>query len=263
MQSMLISMHKLVGFLFLIPTLSFAQFEDISTIATDLVLLSQKYVEPIAEASVYQSSGGWYTSAKKKELWDLQISVQGNLLFIPKKSSDFLIEESRLLNLSIQGDATTAYAPTGLGGVTNVVLEGSIDGEVFEFDSPEGLSQSYLPHAQVQMALTMWHGTTLIGRYSPKININSTQYELFGFGLKHNLSQWLMNQNNTSLNLAGLITYSNYSVNDTFSEIELPIGSLNSINVDGQTFSFNILASKGVDNFTFSTAIGLATSKFE
>lgn len=255
-------MRKLASLVFLIPFISYSQFEDVSAIAGDLVLLSDQYVSPAAEAAVYQSSGGWYTSAKEKELWELEVSLQGNLLFIPNKSADFLIDESLLSNLSIQGDATTALTPTALGGDNVVVLEGSIDGEVFEFDSPEGISQSYLRHAQAQASLGLWHGTTLIARYSPKIKIKKTFYRTVGVGVQHNISQWF-SPNDTSFDLAGLISYSNYSVSDNFTAVDLPIGVLNSVNVDGQSYSFNLIASKAINDFTFSGAFGLVTSDFE
>jgi len=256
-------MPRIFASFLLIPLFGFSQFDDVSTIAGDLVLLSDQYVSPAAEAAVYQSSGGWYTSAKKKDLWDLEVSLQGNLLFIPNRSSDFLIDESQLNNIRIQGSETSALTPTALGGDQTVVLEGSIDGDVFEFDSPEGLNQSYLRHAQIQASLGLWKGTSVIGRISPKIRIKNTYYELLGFGLQHNLSQWIRSLNDSSFSFAGLVTYSNFTVSDTFTAVTLPVGVLKSVNVDGESFAFSLLASNEIGDFTISGAIGLATSDFE
>ena len=256
-------MHRLKYLLFFYSAISFAQFDDVSDIAEDLVFLADKYVSPAAEASAYQSSGGWYTSAKKKELWDLEISLQGNLLFIPNKAKNFLLNESDLINLSIQGDATSASLPTALGGDDFVVIEGNIGDDPFEFDSPEGINESYVKHAQLQASLGLWKGTSLIGRFSPKIKINKTYYQILGFGVQHNLSQWIPSIKETSFDLSGLLTYSFYSVSDTFSEVNLPIGTLNSVVVDGESLMFNIIASKQIEKFTFSTAIGLTSSKFD
>ena len=250
-------------FMLLTSVTAFAQFDDINAVAGDLVYLADQYVSPAAEASAYQSSGGWYTSAKKKELWDLEISLQGNLLFIPKKSKNFLIDESKLDNIYIPGTATTSLSPTALGGENFVVLEGTINGDVFEFDSPEGLNSSYVRHAQLQASLGLWYGTTFIARYSPKIKINKTYYQTLGFGFNHNISQWIPKLNESSYSISGLITYSVYSVSDTFSAVDLPIGKLNSVIVDGESFMFNIVASKEVKKFNFSTAVGLTSSKFE
>ena len=256
-------MHRLKYLLFFYSAISFAQFDDVSDIAEDLVFLADKYVSPAAEASAYQSSGGWYTSAKKKEFWDLEISLQGNLLFIPNKSKNFLLNESDLKNLSIQGDETSASLPTALGGDNFVVIEGSIGDDPFEFDSPEGINESFVKHAQLQASLGLWKGTSLIGRFSPKIKINKTYYQILGFGVQHNVSQWIPSLKETSFDLSGLLTYSFYSVSDTFSAVNLPIGTLNSVVVDGESLMFNIIASKQIEKFTFSTAIGLTSSKFD
>ena len=255
--------HKLSFLLIFSSTIAFAQFDDVFAVARDLVFLTEQYVSPAAEASVYQSSGGWYTSAKKKKLWDIEISVQGNLFFIPKKSNNFLIEEALLDNIKIQGEATTALTPTAIGGLNTVRLEGTINGDTFQLDSPEGINESYLKHAQVQASVGLWEGTSLIVRYAPKIKIDKTYFESQGIGLQNNISQWISPLNDATFNLAGLVSYTIYSVSDTFSEINLPVGSLNSVIVDGQSFMVNIIGSKQVDKFIFSSAIGLVSSKFE
>lgn len=258
-------MRRLLALVYLFSALAVAQNEqDISDIAADMVFLSDQYVTPAAEAAVYQSSGGWYTSAKPKQLWDLEFSLQGNMLFIGSKHKQFLIDENDLLNIRIQGDATTANTPTALGGDDYVVLEGNIGTDEFEFDSPEGLNEPNVKHAQLQAALGLWKGTTLIARYSPKIKINKTYYQILGFGAQHNLSQWFAKDSDSlnTFNLAVMGTYSFYSVSDTFSEVKIPIGRLNSVVVDGESFMFNLIASKEVKRFTFSTAVGLTRSSF-
>ncbi len=256
-------MHKLKYVILFYSGIAFAQFDDIGDIAGDLVFLADKYVSPAAEASAYQSSGGWYTSANKKGLWDLEISLQGNLLFIPNKSKNFLLDESDLQNLSIQGDATSANLPTALGKDNYVVIEGNIGDDSFEFDSPEGINETYVRHAQLQASLGLWEGTSFIGRFSPKIKINKTYYQILGFGLQHNLSQWIPSIKETSFNFSGLLTYSFYSVSDTFTAVNLPIGTLNSVVVDGESLMFNLIASKQIKKFTFSSAIGITSSKFD
>ena len=233
-------------------------------LVNDLVYLAGEYTFPAAEAAAYQSSGGWYTSAKKKELWDLEISLQGNLLFIPNNSKNFVINEANLDNLEIQGEATTSNTPTALGGDNYVVLEGTFLGGDFEFDSPEGINESHVKHVQIQASLGLWEGTSLISRFSPKIKINKTYYQLFGLGLQHNISQWIPRLEQSTFDISGLISYSFYSVSDNFTPVNLPLGNeLNSVVVDGQSFMFNLMASKQLNKFNISSAIGMTSSKFE
>ena len=259
-----ISMRRLLFIVLCSSSMTYAQIPaDVFDVAADMVFLSGQYVDPAAEAAVYQSSGGWYTSAKTKELWDVEISVQGNLLFIPNKSKNFVINNDDLANLQIKGSATSALTPTALGEDNFVVLEGSIDGNPFEFDSPEGINESYAKHAQIQASVGLWKGTAFTVRYSPKIKFDKTYYQIIGVGLQHSISQWMPKLKESTFHLAGLITYSNYSVSDSFSAINLPqVGTLNSVIVDGQSFMFNVIASKEVKNFDFAAAIGVTSTSF-
>ncbi len=256
-------MHKLKYLFLFYSTLSFAQLDDIANIASDLVFLADKYVSPAADASVYQFSGGWYTSAKKRDLWDLQVSLQGNLLFIPNKSKSFVFSEFELQNLSVKGEETSASTPSALGGTNIVVLEGTLGNDSFEFDSPQGIDESYVKHVQLQASLGVWKGTSLIARFSPKIQINKTYYQILGFGIQHNFSQGIPSMSESSFSLAGLLTYSFYTVGDKFTPVSLPIGELSSVIVDGQSVMFNVIASKEIDRFNVSTAVGITSSKFD
>lgn len=255
-------MRKLICIAFLLPVTLFGQNQDLDNVAGDLIFLTGEYVSPAAEATTYQSSGGWYTSAKKKELWDLEISLQGNVLFVPSSEQDVLIEEANLVNLTIQGGGTFTSIPSALGGESNVVFEGVINDSEFEFEAPEGLGQSYVNHYQLQAGLGIWKGTTLIGRYSPKIKINKTHYQVMGLGIQHNISQWIPSLESTSFDLAGLVSYSNYNVSDEFTPANLVLGTINAINVEGESVQFNLLASKAVKSFDFTAGIGINVSSF-
>ncbi len=241
--------------------MSFSQLDDIADIAQDLVFLADQYVSPAADASVYQFSGGWYTSANKKDLWDLEFSLQGNLLFIPNRDKNFLINEADLINIGIKGDATSGNTPSALGGTNTIELEGSLNDETFEFDSPQGVDETYIKHAQIQATLGLWYGTSFIARYSPKIQINKTYYQILGFGLQHNISQWFSEE--PKLNIASLITYSFYTIGDNFTPVSLPLGQLDSVIVDGRSLTLGIIASKQFDRLIVSSAIGLSSSNFD
>ena len=66
----------------------------------------------------------------------------------------------------------------------------------------------------------------------------------------------------SSYHIGTLITYSNYNVEDEFNEADLILGTINAIKVDGQSFSFNLVGSKSINQFDFSAALGLTSTKF-
>jgi len=259
---MQISMRRLVFILFILPVLSLSQDQDLNDLAGDLIFLTGQYVEPAAQATIYQSSSGWFKNAKALNLWEVDLSLQANALFLPKRKQSFEISEANFVNLSIKGNETTATIPTALGGESNVVLEGSINGNSIEIDAPEGLNESVFNYFQFQASLGLWKGTTFIARYAPKIKINKSYYQAFGFGLQHNISQWIPTIDNSKFNLAALISYSNYNVSDEFSPANFVLGTVNAINVEGSSILFSILASKTIKKLDFTAAIGVTKSEF-
>jgi hypothetical protein len=240
-----------------------AQFQDVSTAASDLIFLTEKYISPAAEASVYQSSGGWFNNFEAKSVFEVELSLQYNVLFIPNKNRSFLVQEDELQNITILGEQASAEIPTALGNDDVVVLQGTINGSPFEFDAPEGINDKTVKHTQLQASIGFWKNTNVIVRYAPNIKINDTSYQSYGVGISHNLNQWIKPLNTSSYQFGLLFNYVFTSVEDTFNPADLLIGMINGIAVNADTFGFNILASKRYRKFDFSATLGLATSKFD
>lgn len=236
--------------------------QDIDDVVSDLILLSQRYINPAAKGVSYQASSGWYSTAEKKDQWNLEVSVQGGLLLLPEKFKTFTVNQSELINLSILTPDQVVELPTSIGGTDILELEGSINDDTFRFDAPEGIDENYVSQANIQAALTFWKGTTLMARLSPKIKVKETSYNTFGVGLHHNLSQWF-GQSDSNFSLGALVAYSNFNVEDTFTNINLVIGNLNSVAVQGDSFTYQLTASQRVNNFAITGGLGLISSSFD
>lgn len=255
-------MRKLYFIFLLISATAFAQFDDVGEVAEDLLLLTDRYITPAAEGAVYQVGGGWYTSARPKAMWDLELSAQANLLFIPSKFTSFTFSESELQNLSIQGGQTQTEIPTALGNDNAVVLEGTILNNPFEFETPEGLNRSSMPHANLQASLGVWGGTTLIARYSPKIKIDKTKLQHLGVGLQHNISQWFTPEDYQGIQLSALGSYTYFTIDTQFSPVDLTLGSLEEMEVDSNSYFFSLIASKQFSDIDITAALGLTSTKY-
>ena len=68
-----------------------------------MLLISNKYVSPAAEAAVYQSTGSWYSSAKSLDLFEVDLSLHVSMpcLFLNAQKSfvRFLILISLVLDI--------------------------------------------------------------------------------------------------------------------------------------------------------------------
>ena len=255
-------MRKIIVALCFFTTYTHAQLEDVGVITEDLIFLTEKYISPAADASVYQSSGGWYSNFTPKEKFEVELSLQYNVLFIPNKLNTFLLNESDLQNIMIYGEDSSALLPTAIGDKDVVLLEGTYDGSDFVFESPEGIDQKVINHGQIQATVGLWKQTNVIVRYAPEIEFKDTKYNSFGFGISHHLNQWINSLKDSSFYFGFLVSYSNYKVEDTISEIDLMLGTINAVKVKGESIGFNIVGSKSVNHFDFSASMGFANSKF-
>ena len=255
-------MRKIIVALCFFTTYTHAQLEDVGVITEDLIFLTEKYISPAADASVYQSSGGWYSNFTPKEKFEVELSLQYNVLFIPNKLNTFLLNESDLQNIMIYGEDSSALLPTAIGDKDVVLLEGTYDGSDFVFESPEGIDQKVINHGQIQATVGLWKQTNVIVRYAPEIEFKDTKYNSFGFGISHHLNQWINSLKDSSFYFGFLVSYSNYKVEDTISEIDLMLGTINAVKVKGESIGFNIVGSKSVKHFDFSASMGFANSKF-
>ena len=236
--------------------------QDLDDLVSDLILLSQEYINPAAIGVSYQASAAWYTTAAKREQWHLELSLQGGVLALPDRFKNFSINQSELSNLSVLGEGERVTFPTSIGGTNISQLEGSINGNTFRFNAPEGIDEDYVSQVQVQAALTIWKGTTLIGRFSPRIEIKETSYNTYGLGLHHNLSQWFSKED-SNFSLGALVAYSNFNVEDTFSNINVSIGNLNSVAVQGDSFTYQLTATQQIKKLSISGGLGVISSTFD
>lgn len=238
--------------------------EDINNVVLDLTGLTRSYVTPAATGIAHQTTNAWFSSAKIEDKpWQITASIQGNVLFIPNKKRRFLIDENQLRNIRIAGIETSSQSPTSIGDDNTVELEGNIGDQTFVFDTPEGINEDVFWHGQLQVGLTLPYRSEVIARYAPKVSISDVDYQSYGVGLHHNLSQWFNNMNTSSWNFSTLAYFAKFDITTSFEDITFPIlGSLNSVEADSFVFGMNFIGSKTVKDFTFSGALNITTSNY-
>jgi len=238
--------------------------EDVEDVVVDLTGLAEAYITPAAEGVAHQTTNGWFSTAKvSDQAWQITTSVQGNLLFIPNKRRTFLVDENELRNIRIVGNQTTAESPTSIGDDNTIELEGNIGEDNFMFDTPEGINENTFWQPQFQVGVTIPYKTEVILRYAPRVSVSDAKYQSFGFGVHHNLSQWIKPLNESSWHISTLVYYTNFDVSTAFDDIDLILGNLNAIDSDSDAFGFNLIGSKSFKQFTFSGALNITTSRYE
>ncbi|MVO10835.1 hypothetical protein GOQ30_16815 [Flavobacterium sp. TP390] len=240
-----------------------SDLQQIGYLLTDALFYSEKYIIPITDAAVYQSSSGWILSAKKKEKWDFNIGIHSNIFFVPKKDRDFQIKNSDFQFFQIEG-ATTATVPTALGNNDKQYLVGELGGEEVRFTTPGGVNQETIIYPYFQASLALPYGFELLGRYSLKTQLKKGNYQVYGAGLKYAISQHFKNWETKNIHLAVAGIYSNADVSFDFLDVNTAYGNLGINRMNGivDTWHFNFLFSKAFDKFDLNASGILNYSTF-
>ena len=246
---------------------------DVTNAVQDMLYISSEYVSSAASASVYQSSSSWYSSAESVGKFKLDVSVNFNILPIPNKQKSFVINNSELLTMEIRG-AQSAEIPTALGGHTETFFDFEIEGEAYEWQAFEGIKQDVVAHPYLQATVGLWKETDVTLRYSPKVTINTSSYDIFGAAIKHNITQYFRKdiEGSNPIELAVLASYSVFDLDLYFDEVAIepidpetgtePLTSINSIIIDANSWLFQLIASKKVNKFEFTGSVSYTENDF-
>lgn len=263
------SKYIMIGICLIFSSKSFSQsdqlLQDLGYLIDDALFFSDKYITPATDAAVYQSSSGWVYSAKKRKLWDVTVGVNTNFFFVPNSDTAFKIKNSDFQLLSIESGATSATVPTAIGNGDQIYLTGALDGETIRIETPKGINQNVVIYPHLSGALSLWYGTEVLVKYSPRVELKRSEYQVYGFGIKHNLSQYFKSLQANKINLATTATYSNEDVSFDFLDIQTDFGNLGINRLSGlvDTYQMQLNASKEYKKFEILAGFIANVSDFE
>ncbi len=249
-------------FLLLAYQICTAQSTQEELLISDLLIVADNFVAPGAEASAVQSSAGWFSTADTLGKWQVEISIHGNALFVADNKKTRTTSNSDYSILRLQ-QGTTAVLPTIFGGDTEVMFEGEIFGEEFSFDALPGLNKDILIHPYPQVTVGLPLQTEIAVRFLPKTTINEVGFSTYGVGLKHHLTHYFMPSEKNNLQLAAVLTYSNFQADYAFEPADIEIATLNSIDVNADLWLLQVLGSKKLGMLELMGAVGMTLSQFD
>jgi hypothetical protein len=253
-------MKKLVFLFLLVSNISFSQtaqeLEDLGLLIDDALFFSNKYITPAADAAIYQATSGWMTSPKKRKIWDVTLGIHFNAFLVPNKDRKFVINNSDFTFFQIE-NASSATVPTALGNNNQVNLIGQIGTTPVSLKTPEGVNEEVVLYPHFSGSVALWYGTELVVKYAPKTKLKKGDYQVYGFGFKHNFDQYFKALQAKKINLAGLVCYSNENISFDFIDPQTSIGTLGINRITGlvDTWQLQFNASKEYKRFEFATGI--------
>ena len=214
----------------------------------------EAYVSPLAYSIGASINNGWYNTAKPHKLGGFDITITVNTVIIPESAKSFNINKSN--------------ESTFIGGETPTILGNSLGSEVTVNTNnsssistmPKGLNIPIIPLPMLQTGIGLIKGTELDVRYMPNIKIGTSgSIGLYGFGLKHDILQWIPTGNLIPLSLSIQAGYTKLN-----SAIEL-IDPSNTIedpksNLSISATTINLILSKKLLMFTPYIGVGYSST---
>lgn len=154
----------------------FSQFDDRfgSIDENDIINFAKPMVTTLGTGL---NSGGFHT-AKVAKIFGFSIGIKGMMIFIP---NDQLTFDPKLPAGYASGDpSATIWGDKG----------GIYSGPYGFIPYPDGFNQTSIPFGVPQASISAL-GTELLVRFIPSIKVNNDEFNFFGIGVKHTISQWI------------------------------------------------------------------------
>ncbi len=251
-------------------TFNIAALNDLNFFFEDAVLFSDRYITPATDAAVYQAASAWISSAKKSKKWSTNIGIHTNLFIVPKEDRTFNISNDDFNYLTIRG-ANSAVVPTALGDDYQVIIDdiytpNGLINPAKPIKTPQGVNQENIFYPHLSGSVCVGSGTEFIGKFAPKVKIKKGEYQVYGFGVKHNIDQYIQTLQKSKINLAASLVHSKEIISFDFLNVQpTPYGTLGIDKITGKVNSIQlqINASKEWRNFEFMIGSITNLSEFE
>jgi hypothetical protein len=240
----------------------------------DAVFFCDKFITPATDAAVYQSASCWIYSAKKNKLWSTSIGINGNVFFVPNADRNFVLNNSDFKFLKLMnGESATVQTALGNDEFVRIIDKYGIIDVMKPIKTPKGVNSNTIIYPHLSGSVTIWGGTELIGKYAPKTAIKTGEYAVYGFGVKHNVSQYLPNLEKKNINISMALTRSFENISFDFLDFPVNLGTtfgyktLGISRIDGKvkTWQMQTNVSKEYGNFEImiGSMVNISDFKYE
>lgn len=250
-------MRKTIILTILTITLSFstqAQIEQIFAAKEDASTYVEHYLSPAINGLMYDLNNGWYSRSKTHKKFGFDVSFTASIAIIPDNEKYFQFVASEYDNLTLQGG--DGQLPTIAGNETNDVLETTVSGIALPINALDGYGDKWLkeffipisiPTPMIQAGFGLPFNTDIKLRFFPNTEREGIAFNLFGLGLKHNISQYFTKSDSELFTLSALGAFTKTNVTYSPNAANIP-GSNQTLEIDIQAYTAQAIA--GV-NLTF------------
>jgi hypothetical protein len=167
----------------------------------DAELILQEYLRPIGEGVGAGLNSGWYNTAKTHSFLGFSLGFRMNGYFVPEEGLEFDLNKLGLTTMQYtgKGGASPVFTPTFSGAddegqsvYINITDPSTGFSERMDMDLPDGIGIPYTGFPTVQASVGLLFDTDVMIRFVPTLDIpNFGEFGTMGFGVKHNIKQWI------------------------------------------------------------------------
>jgi hypothetical protein len=163
----------------------------------DANLLLEEYLKPFGNGFGADLNSGWINSGRPYRTLGFDLRISAALSIVPTGDRTFFVDDLNFQNLERVGgpdESQTAFGSDASGSVMGVFGTNPFTGlrqEITRFTMPQGSGYPYVPAPMVQLTVGAIKDTDVSIRYAPTVTVDEFSMNLFGFGVRHGLNQWL------------------------------------------------------------------------
>ncbi len=217
-------MKKFIVVLAICFTINGIKAQDLDGIllaADDASLLTENYLNPAMVGLMYSMNSGWFTTGKVHKKFGFDVTIGGNLSFVPTSAQTFRFNPSDYEFVTLPNGETrlqTAMSENDTETTVDVEIpNGNGTFKVASFEMPGGIAQDLplnaVPAPTVQVGFGLPFKTDIKARFVPNLRFDDdVDASLVGFGLQHDLTQYLGPIDKLPLSISILGAFSNMKV---------------------------------------------------
>jgi hypothetical protein len=240
----------------------------------DAGTLMGNYISPFMRGFGYGMAGGWYNTAKPHKSFGFDLTATVSLAKVPTSELLYTFRNADYNSISL-ASGTSAELPTIFGGKTTQQLQSSLTQTVQGqsvtasqvFPAPEGIDiedvGGYVPTPMLQLGIGLIKNTDLKIRYVPTVSTDDYKVSLIGFGLMHDIKQWIPGIKQVPIDLSVFVGYT--KLNTDFKLAGAVAGANQAAKFDVTALTYQVLVSKKFSILTLYGGLGFnsVTSKLK
>ncbi len=239
-----------------------AQIEHIFAADGDASTYVEHYLSPAINGLMYDLNSGWYSRSKTHKKFGFDVSFSASIAFIPDDEKYFQFLSSEYDNLTLQGG--NALLPTVAGDDSNAVLETEVLGVSLPINALDGYGDDWLkeffipisiPTPMIQAGFGLPFKTDIKLRFFPNTEREGIAFNLFGLGLKHNISQHFTKSDSDFFTISALGAFTKTNVTYTPNNAGIP-GDNQALDINIQAYTAQAIAGINLKLVNFYLGVG-------